>query len=328
MKRRLVKAADIFFLLRPPLLCASAGFFFLGAISAHRVSTGSYGVSLMLPAMPNLAIFLSVAGAAFVVNQIFDVRSDAVNRKNFILPSGAVKRTEAWAFAVALCVLIAILCRRRDGAFVALVLSGLALGLAYSVPPFRLKARPVADLLANVAGFGWIGFAMGWLAYSDLGSEAIRRSVPYSLAMASIFLNTCIPDEEGDKAAGDRTTCVAFGRKRVSFAALALMSAAAIAAIAVGEPIGAVAALSAIPGLIAVAVRPSGSYSVVASQIAAWVLLILAGVCAPVLLGIAVLTYLGSRVYYAKRFGVGYPRLGGAALPENSRPWSSQEDRT
>ena len=316
MKRRLIKAADIFFLVRPPLLCASTGFFFLGAISGSRFTTGSYGVSLMLPALPNLSIFVLVAACAFVVNQIFDVRSDALNRKNFILPSGAVTRVEAAGFAVALGLAIAILSRGRDAFFLALVVAGLALGLAYSVPPVRLKARPIADLLANVGGFGWIGFAMGWVAYADPGAEVIRRSVPYSLAMGSIFLNTCIPDEEGDRAVGDRTTCVAFGKRRVSYAALALMSAAALVAVLVGEPIGAVASLSSIPGLIAVAVRPARSNSVVASQIGAWALLILAGVCAPILIGIAALTYLGSRVYYGKRFGIGYPRLGEASLPD------------
>jgi hypothetical protein len=52
---------------------------------------------------------------------------------------------------------------------------------------------------------------------------------------------------------------------------------------------------------------------VVASQLAAAVLLILAGICAPILLAMAGATYLISRVYYARRFGVDYPRMGGAA---------------
>jgi 4-hydroxybenzoate polyprenyltransferase len=328
MKSRLSKVADVFFLVRPPLLCASAGFFFLGAISGSRYVTGTYGVSLMLPAMPNLATFLLVGAFAFVVNQIFDVRSDTLNRKNFVLPSGAVSRVEAVVLAAAMCTAIAILCRGRDAAFVALALAGLGLGLAYSVPPARLKARPVADLLANVAGFGWIGFAMGWIAYSDLGAEALRRSLPYSLAMGSIFLNTCIPDEQGDRVVGDRTTCVAFGRRRVSYAALSLMSGAVLSAILVGEPIGAVAAISSIPGLIAVAVRPAASYSIVASQMAACVLVFLAGICAPILLGIAAVTYLVSRLYYRTRFGLVYPRLGGADLPDPVGCRPSQEERT
>jgi 4-hydroxybenzoate polyprenyltransferase len=267
----------------------------------------------MLQALPNLAAFLLVAAIAFVVNQVLDVDSDTINKKAFILPSKAVTKAEALGLAILLCVVLAVLVRGRDPFLILLVIAGLALGAAYSVPPVRLKARPIADLLANVAGFGWIGFIMGWLVFSDFGTEAATRSIPYALGMAAMFLNTCIPDEEGDRAAGDRTSCVAFGRKRVSLAALVLMSLAGLVAIMTDEPLCAVAALSSIPGLIAVAARPSGPNSVVASQIAARVLLILAGICAPILLAIAGITYLIAKVYYAKRFGVDYPKLGGAA---------------
>jgi chlorophyll synthase len=309
----LVKAADILFLVRPPLLCASAVFFFVGAISAVRLSSGGYRVSLMLGALPNLALFLLVTAFAFVVNQVMDVRSDAVNKKAFILPSGVASRAEALGLAAGLSIAAALLLRGREPLVVLLVVAGLLLGVAYSVPPLRLKARPIADLAANVAGFGWIGFMMGWVAFADGGAEAVKRSLPYALGMGAMFLNTCIPDEEGDRASGDMTTCVAFGKKRVSLAALILMSLTAAVAVVTREPLCAVAALSSVPGLVAVAVRPSPRNSVVASQLAAAVLLILAGICAPILLAMAGATYLISRVYYARRFGVDYPRMGGAA---------------
>lgn len=308
----LVKAVDIFFLVRPPLLCASATFFFVGAISAARLSAGSYRIGLMLETLPNLALFLVVAAIAFVLNQILDLESDRINKKTFILASGAVTRTEALALAVGLCVVLALLLRGRDTLLVLLVVAGLALGAAYSVPPARLEARPIVDLLANVAGFGLIGFVMGWAVFSDFGTEAARKAIPYTLGMAAMYLNTCVPDEEGDRAVGDRTTCVVFGKKRVSLASLLLMSLAGAVAIVTDEPLCAVAALSSVPGLIAVAVRPTAGNSVVASQLAARILLILAGICAPILLAIAGVTYLVSKIYYAKRFGLDYPRLGGA----------------
>lgn len=267
----------------------------------------------MLQSLPNLALFLLVAAVAFVVNQILDVESDTINKKAFILPARAVSRIEALGLAIVLCVILAILLRGRDAFLVWLVIAGLALGLAYSVPPARLKARPIADLLANVAGFGWIGFVMGWMVFADFSGEAARRSVPYALGMTALFLNTCIPDEEGDRAVGDRTTCVVLGKKRTGLAALVLMCVAGMVAIVADEPLCAVAALSSVPGLVAVAVRPVPGNSVVASQLAAIVLLILAGVCAPLLLGIAAVTYVISRLYYAARFGLDYPRIGGAS---------------
>lgn len=308
----LVRVVDVFFLARPPLLVASSTFFLVGAVSALRSTTGSYRVSLMLPALRGLGLYLLVVGFAFVVNQIFDVKSDAVNKKNFILPSGAVTRGEAAVFAAALAAALVWLGRGETVQVAVLLAAGLLLGLAYSVPPVRLKARPFADLAANVAGFGWIGFVLGWLVFSRFGTEVCVRAIPYVVSMAAIFLNTCIPDEEGDRQAKDRTTCVVLGRRRVSLVALVLMSAAAVTGIAVDEPISAAAALGSIPGLVAVAVRPTAANSVLASQLAARVLFVLVSVCAPLLAAIGAATYVISRIYYANRFGVKYPSMTGA----------------
>ncbi|MFZ1947792.1 MAG: UbiA family prenyltransferase [bacterium] len=316
----LVRLVDVVFLARPPLLCASAAFFLVGSISSLRSTTGCYRVSLMLPALHSLGLYLLVVAFAFVVNQIFDIKSDAINKKNFILPSGAVTRAEAAAFAATLAGAVIYLGRNETGAVATLLAAGLLLGLAYSVPPVRLKAKPFADLAANVAGFGWIGFVMGWLVFSRFGGEVCVRAIPYVVSMAAIFLNTCIPDEEGDRQARDRTTCVILGRRMASLAAVVLMSSAAGAGIVVDEPICAAAALGSIPGLVAVAVRPTPANSVLASQLAARILFVLVSVCAPVLAGIGAVTYATSRIYYAKRFGLKYPSMTGAAALEGRGP--------
>jgi 4-hydroxybenzoate polyprenyltransferase len=323
------KIADLIFLVRPPLLCASATFFFVGAIAALRQTTGSYQTSPMLEVLPNLAIFLLLTASAFVVNQILDVASDAVNRKNFLIPAGLVTRTEAavvlgvmYAGLIALSALLVLRGGVRGGAqggaqgvvLGSLVLAGALLGLAYSVPPLRLKARPVADLLANVGGFGWIGFLLGWLVFAGVGREAIVRSMPYAISMAGVFLNTCVADVEGDRAAGDRTSCVAFGTGPTSAAALVLVVLAVLVAFLVDEPLCAVAAAAAVPGLVGVVLKRTQGRSVLASGIAALAMLILVSICAPMLAVMSVVTFAASRIYYRRRLGVGYPRLGGADL--------------
>jgi len=308
------KLIDVFFLVRPPLLAASATFFFAGAVSSRRLAQASHGAALMLSALPALGIFLLVVGLAFVVNQVFDVASDAINRKNFILPMRAVSRRESLAFAGLLGAAIVVLCLGRGGQMTILAWAGVVLGIAYSMPPLRLKARPVADLVANTAGFGWIGFLMGWLVFGDLGREAALRSSPYAVAMAAIFLNTCIPDEEGDRAAGDRTTCVVFGRRPVALAALGLIAAAVVAGLVLDEVVVAIAALAAGPAFVAVAAEPSSANSVLASQLAARILFVLVAIMAPLLALVGVAAYVLSKVYYRKRFGIDYPRLTGARL--------------
>jgi 4-hydroxybenzoate polyprenyltransferase len=309
-----VKIADLVFLIRPPLLCASATFFFVGAISALRHATGSYQVSSMLEALPNFAIFLLLTASAFVVNQIFDASSDALNKKNFLIPSGAVTRTEAAIVLGVIGAVLVIAGAVRGGAVALLIAAGLVLGLAYSAPPLRLKARPVADLLANVGGFGWIGFLLGWLVFAGITREAFARSAPYAISMAGVFLNTCVADEQGDRAVGDRTSCVVFGAGPSGVGALVLVVLAVLVAILVDEPLCAVAAAAAVPGLVGVVLRRTPRRSVLASQIAALAMLLLVSICAPMLALMSVVTYAASRVYYRRRFGVSYPRLGGADL--------------
>ena len=306
------RLADIAFLVRPPLLAASATFFFAGAVSAERVARGTYSIRLMVRALPDLGLYLLVVASAFVVNQIFDVESDALNRKNLILPSGAVTRRESLMLACLLGAAAAVLGVWRGGLVSVLVLVGLALGAAYSVPPVRLKARAGADFLANTVGFGWIGFLMGWLAVGDFGREAVMRSLPYASAMGAVFLNTCIPDEAGDRAVGDATTCVVFGKRAVGIAALALMTAAFVAGVYLDETICSLAALAVMPAFAAVAAEPTAANSVLASQLAGRVLFLLIAIMAPLLGAFGAVAYILSRIYYARRFGAEYPRLTGA----------------
>jgi chlorophyll synthase len=192
-------------------------------------------------------------------------------------------------------------------------LAGLVLGFAYSVPPVRLKAKPVADMLANGLGFGLLGFALGWLALLPYSSAMLLRSVPYTLAMCAIFLNTTIPDEAGDRSAGDRTSCVVLGRVAVARAALLALAASAAAAVLTREVPCAMAAAASLPAFIAVAVEPSDAVSVLASQFAGRALFVVVSVMVPQLAVLGALAYGISKLYYARRLGLDYPRLRGAS---------------
>jgi 4-hydroxybenzoate polyprenyltransferase len=306
------RAIDIVFLVRPALLCASCTFFFAGAASAAKLSAAAYSLDTAIKVLPNLALFMLVTSSAFVVNQILDVRSDAVNRKTFILPSGLVSMLESWIFLALLALSAVILSMQRGDLERYLVWVGLALGFLYSVPPVRLKAVPVGDLFANVAGFSLIGFALGWLALAEPCMELALRAIPYAVAMGAIFLNTCIPDEEGDRSAGDRTSCVAFGKEAVSRWALLLICGAAVLGAVIGEVPCTLAAAGSIPAFMAIAVDPTPQNSIVGSQFAARLLFILISIKAPVLAVLGLISFIAAKVYYSKRFGLDYPNLTGA----------------
>jgi 4-hydroxybenzoate polyprenyltransferase len=312
---RMRRVADLLFLARPPLLCASSAFFFAGAVSALATRGQSHTLQLMLGVLPNLALFVLVVSAAFIVNQIYDMESDRVNRKSFLLSDGIVSRRHGMmALAAVSCAALG-LSLLYDSEVRYLAWLGLLLGFAYSVPPVRLKGRPVLDMIANVVGFGVIGFAMGWLAYAEISRLLWIRCSAYALAMCAIFLNTCIPDEQGDRKVGDRTSCVVFGSRAMANAVLMLMLGSAVVGVLTGEVVCALAVVGSLPAVVAVSVEQRPANSVVASQYAARLLLVLVCVKAPLLAAFSVLTYVGSRAYYRKRFGLRYPDLTGAAEP-------------
>jgi len=310
------RVADFAFLTRPMLLCVSTTFFFAGA--AHGLSSPLEALTLeFLGAMaPNFSLLVLIVASSFVINQVYDVESDMLNEKNFHLTSGLVRRKEAAAFYVALCLAALLLALGRPSPARELGVAGLALGFAYSVPPLRLKGRPVADMLANGLAFGFLAFALGWLALLPYEGALLAGAAPYVAAMCAIFLNTTIPDRDGDRRAGDRTTCVALGPVAVARSALLLLAAAAALGFATGEARCAIAAIASLPAFIAVAVEPASPGSVLASQFAGRAFFVVVSVAVPPLAIMGGLAYLVTRFYYSRRFGLDYPGMNGASVKE------------
>lgn len=314
------RAADLVFLTRPLLLCLSTAFFLAGAAGGLNSPIEALELQMLLTLGPGLLLLLLVVASSFVINRIYDVRSDALNEKNFLLTSGRVRGRDAALFCGALSFGALMLALKTGPPSRELGLAGLALGFAYSVPPVRLKGRLVADMLANGLGFGLIAFALGRLAVLPHEDALMLRASPYVLAMCAIFLNTTIPDEAGDRAAGDRTTCVVFGRRPVALAAALMLGAAAAIGFCVGEAPCAIAAALSLPAFIAVAVEPAPAASIVASQFSGRAFYIVVGLAVPPLLVLGGAVYGISKVYYARRFGLDYPRMEGASARERTCP--------
>lgn len=312
ISKALTKLVDIGFLARPALLCASCTFFFAGVVAAPGLSANPQDLIVPLRVLPNLVLFMLIVSSAFIINQVFDIESDSVNRKTFILPSGIVSKRESLVFFAVVTGLALVLSIRAAHAVRYAVWAGLALGFGYSVPPVRFKGKPIADLLANVIGFGIIGFALGWLAMAEPSAELVLRATPYALAMSAIFLNTCIPDESGDSLVGDRTSCVVFGKEAVSRVAVLLLLASTVVAGLVGDSLCALAAFGSMPASIGVAVEPDPQNSVVSSQFAARLLFVLVSIRSPALALLGVVAYACSKVYYSRRLGLDYPNMAGA----------------
>jgi len=105
------------------------------------------------------------------------------------------------------------------------------LSLLYSVPPVRLKARPGADMVINMSGYGAFNFAAGAMAPgTGLEREGLLGAIAW-LAVSFAFLfgafypMTQIYQIPQDMAKGDRTLVVRFGARRALAMSIAFVVA-------------------------------------------------------------------------------------------------------
>lgn len=91
----------------------------------------------------------------------------------------------------------------------------LVLSILYSVPPFRLKAKPGADWLINMWGFGTLTPYAGW-AVTGLPVGLIGRLILLGFCplFAALYPLTQIYQLEEDARRGDRTLALALGTRR------------------------------------------------------------------------------------------------------------------
>jgi 4-hydroxybenzoate polyprenyltransferase len=85
-------------------------------------------------------------------------------------------------------------------------------GYIYSMPPMRLKAKPIGDILCNTAAGGFIFIA----GLSVGGANVYPLVILGAFVMTSIFyIPTVVTDHEFDKKAGIKTSAVYFSPKKI-----------------------------------------------------------------------------------------------------------------
>ena len=211
-----------FFAITRPANSVVAG---LAAIVAYLIATGTlvYGVLLLM------AVVLLVTAAGNVINDYFDAAIDTINRPDRPIPSGAVSRNAALAWAFSLFLL---------GLAVSVFTTPLCMGIALVnalllvLYAARLKSTPffgnaaVAFLSASIFLFG--GAYAGWHALLDM----LPIAAITFLAMLARELLKDAEDIEGDRAHGADTLAIRIGVRKTALIAFAC-TAFAIAASAV-----------------------------------------------------------------------------------------------
>jgi 4-hydroxybenzoate polyprenyltransferase len=132
----------------------------------------------------------------------------------------------AFAVSGAGCVALSLAVNHRYAIFI--IGFALVVGLLYSHPWFRLKARPVTDILVNVTG---MGFAL--LAGLSLGVHYLPPVIFLvwgGLFVTVMYIPTVVNDVPFDEAAGYKTSGVFFGASRLLYS----MAPLAVAMIPLG----------------------------------------------------------------------------------------------
>jgi 4-hydroxybenzoate polyprenyltransferase len=163
-KSRLAQAADYLRLMRPVYLIKSV-FIAPGIVLAFyfhtELSLYSHAFDLLLA----IAGACLTASSNYVINEIRDARGDAMHpvKRYRPIPLGSVRI--AWAYALwAVLALLGFICAAKvNGNLLASCLLLWVQGLAYNVPPVRMKDIPYCDVLSESIN-NPIRVAIGWFA--------------------------------------------------------------------------------------------------------------------------------------------------------------------
>ena len=285
-----MRLLDFFFALRPLVLLPAWSFFVLG----HALTETPF------PFLRFFLFTLCMCGV-HLANQVADFETDLLNAKGLFLQHGVFsRRLYASVAGTMLALALGVAAATRAGIGTLALVCGL--GLAYSLPPLRLSARPVLDLLANAFGYGALALWFG------AGSTSVPAAYTVAgvCAVGAVFVHTTLLDVAGDARTRKISTGVALGGRGAGALAAVFGSAALVCAVITEQPVWIAACTFVAIAAWWALFRPRfGSRIVVVGGTAMFALA--AGVEQPVFLAFVLLLAALTRVYYRRRFGLAYP---------------------
>jgi len=305
------KLFDYFFLLRPLILIPVWNFLLIGAYLAR--GHGGFTSNILI----GLLLYTGVMGGVYILNQIMDRETDRVNKKLFLLSEGHIPLKHAymemfllWIIALALSLIYGVL-------FILLVVLSIILGVLYSLPPIKLKGKPLLDTLANGFGYGLVNCMVGWVLVSSFSSGMFYRFFPYFLSISGVFVNTTVVDMDGDRQAGEHTTAVLLGIPTSYILSTVFMALAVFWAYINRDLICLIPAAVSLPLFLYVLFyalqnhRIPRKATIASFRVPGILFTLMAVYLYPLYALFLVLLIIAMRVYYKRRFNIVYPTITG-----------------
>ena len=297
----MLKYLDYIFVLRPVLMVPVWTILLLGHHQGSRYGSSNRPLFWLF-------IFSTLfIGGVYLLNQIYDLETDRKNKKLFFLAEGHISQKTAWTYT-ALLYLLSVIPSYFLSVTIGIIFTlGLILSFLYSAPPFCFKNKTYGGLLANAIAHGSLVFLVGFCIRSNFSLRTVLFSLSYALAVGAVYLNTTLPDIEGDKAIGKITFGVRYGILKSNLVStLMVIFSIVLALIFLDLPFLFLAILSLPFYLFALITKEVGK-SVLATKSSLLFLSLAAGYFYPWYFVILILGFLGTRLYYMKRFNLEYP---------------------
>ncbi len=302
---------DYFFILRPLILIPCWNFLLIGSYLAR--GKGGFTIEIIL----GLIIYTFIMGGVYILNQIMDIETDRINKKLFLLSEGYIPVKYAYIEMAVLWILAILLSIQFNVIFLLFISISLVIGVFYSLPPIKLKGKPILDTVSNGIGYGVINFSIGWLLFRSFEWSMFYRFFPYFLSISAVFINTTIVDIKGDRRAKEFTTAIFLGENIAYVSSTILMIGAIIVAFMLKDYVCLIPAAVSLPLFIYVAVysliknKINRKLTIVSFRLPGLLFTFITAFLYPVYFLILIVVLIGMRIYYKNRFGISYPTLAG-----------------
>jgi len=208
-----------FFRITRPLNSVVAG---LAAVLGYLIATGT----VTLPSLILIVIVASITAAGNVLNDVFDLDIDRINRPDRPIPSGLVSLRAAKLYAALLFLLGVLLAASITVLALAIAVINSTMLIFYAM---RLKRTP---LFGNIA-VSYLAASIFLFGGAFAGPEGLIQNLPLAaitfLAMVARELLKDAEDIEGDTAGGAHTLPMVIGVRNTGLLAMACAIGAVIA---------------------------------------------------------------------------------------------------